>query len=85
VSAAKTRYINFIEKRRGTLVRKSWCTGANDAADSIAVFIADEIERLRADLDKSAKLALSAVDAERAAILELIEAQRADAHLYNAD
>ena len=35
---------------------------------------ADEIERLR-----------EAVRAERAAILELIEAQRADAHLYNAD
>ena len=33
-----------------------------------------EIERLR-----------EAVCAERAAILELIEAQRADAHLYNAD
>jgi hypothetical protein len=50
-----------------------------------ALEAADEIERLRADLDKSAKLALSAVHTERAAILELIEAQRADAHLYNAD
>ena len=34
---------------------------------------ADEIEALRADLDKSAKRALSAVHAERAAIVELIE------------
>jgi hypothetical protein len=35
---------------------------------------ADEIERLR-----------KAVRAERAAILELIESERAEAHLYNAD
>ena len=55
-------------------------TGADDMREA-----ADEIEALRADLDKCAKLALSAVHAERAAILELIEAQRADAHLYNAD
>jgi hypothetical protein len=34
---------------------------------------ADEIERLRADLDKSAKLAYSAVRAERAAIVALID------------
>jgi hypothetical protein len=33
---------------------------------------ADEIERLRVDLDKSAKLALSAVHAEREAILKLM-------------
>jgi hypothetical protein len=55
-------------------------TGADDMREA-----ADEIEALRADLDKCAKLALSAVHAEREAILELIEAQRADAHLYNAD
>ena len=49
------------------------------------VIASDDIESLR-------KVALAfdahidrAVRAERAAILELIEAQRADAHLYNAD
>jgi predicted signal transduction protein with EAL and GGDEF domain len=46
---------------------------------------ADELEDMRAVMDQSVKLALSAVHAERAAILELIEVQRADAHLYNAD
>ena len=35
---------------------------------------ADEIEALRADLDKCAKLALSAVAAERAAILAMNQA-----------
>jgi hypothetical protein len=34
---------------------------------------ADELEALRADLDKSAKFAYSAVHAERAAIVELVE------------
>jgi hypothetical protein len=34
---------------------------------------ADEIERLRADLDKSAKVAYSAVRAERAAIVAFID------------
>jgi hypothetical protein len=46
---------------------------------------ADELEDLRAAMDQSAKLAYSAVRAEPAAILELIEAQRTDAHLYDGD
>jgi hypothetical protein len=46
---------------------------------------ADEIEAVRASLDKSAKLALSAVHAEREAILELIESYQRDGHLYDAD
>jgi hypothetical protein len=49
------------------------------------IVLTDEIEALRADLDECAKLALSAVHAERAAILELIEAQRANAHMYDGD
>jgi hypothetical protein len=44
-----------------------------------------EIERLRAALGQCSKVAQSAVAAERAAIHELIESQRAEAHLYNAD
>jgi hypothetical protein len=43
-------------------------TGADDMREA-----ADEIEALRADLDKSAKLAYSAVLAERAGIVELVE------------
>jgi hypothetical protein len=46
---------------------------------------ADELEDLYDTLDKSAKLAYSAVLAERAAILELIDSYHADGHLYDAD
>jgi hypothetical protein len=46
---------------------------------------ADEIESLYAALGQCSKLAYSAVRAERAAILELIEAQRADSNLYDGD
>ena len=46
---------------------------------------ADDIERLRECVLHNLDDRHKAVAAERAAILELIEAQRADAHLYNAD
>jgi len=55
-----------------------------DFAFGDRLMAADELEDLRAALDKSAKLAYSAVHAERAAILELIEAERrANGHLYD--
>jgi hypothetical protein len=54
--------------------------GADDMREA-----ADEIEALRAELDKCAKLALSAVHAERAAILKIIADARADGHLCDAD
>jgi hypothetical protein len=44
--------------------------GADDMREA-----ADEIEALRADLDKSAKLALSAVRAERAAIVAIVDTE----------
>jgi hypothetical protein len=47
---------------------------------------ADELEDMRAIMDRSVKLAYSAVRAEREAILELIESERADyANMYLGD
>jgi hypothetical protein len=69
---------------------RTHAAGGIPLADPLAtlndcVKAADEIEALRADLDKGAKLALSTVHAERAAILELIASYQADGHLYDGD
>ena len=53
--------------------------------DAVMAEAADEIEVLRAEMDQAVKLAYSAVRAERAAILELIESYHADGHLYDGD
>jgi hypothetical protein len=53
--------LEFTEAERQVELPRRWCIEA-----------ADEIKRLRADLDKSAKLAYSTVRAERAAIVAFI-------------